>query len=1082
MAGPRVLTFNFHEPYLCLMARTGFPITVGQYESGDLQRPWHTTFRPIPPNIHLAPEAKWRRDLQAGKFDVLVVHNETNAASVFKSATPALLVCHNRRSFIRTNFPADEPDELRAFDRLLDRLQERFAFVFISESKRDDYGVPGRVILPGIDVEEYGGYVGDRAEVLRVGNSMRERYRMFDVDFQEAVVTGIPNRVVGVNALIPGSEPAKSFDDLLWHYRHLRAYLHVSREEFEDGYNLAMIEAMACGMPVVSLANPSSPLTDGADGFASYDAEMLRTRLQNLLKDPGLARSVGQRGRETVAAAFPMDRFVQAWREALEEAAEERGPRLRWLQADPPPRRVVLLQYTAGPASVGRFLEWPLRRNHEVITLGPRQPNRHDAPRYPSQQIALPNDDPEHELRKLVTANRSPELQVYLRERQSPPPLLPEALSGLPKICWLLDEAPDAALAFSFDGIFCAQAFHVEQAHRAGLTQVAWLPPACAPELFTGVPRQDVVDVLVMAATHRREDIRKLLDPVGRVAAIDDALPYDAAAAMMRARIIVHVPRSETLDQTLVQAMGSGALVMTAPVPSLESLFEDGKHLVVWHSEDELEERVKQYLADADSRIRIAEVGKRHVLAHHTFEQRMERIMSAVASMPVEQQPQDARLEVGGYYRSPRPELAAHVPLHTRRMLDVGCGAGEFGRALKAERGVKEVVGIEIVENAWNIAKTVLDKAILGNIEELELPFPDGHFDCITCGDVLEHLVNPLDTVKKLMRVLAPGGILVASIPNARYYRVVEMLANGRWIYQDAGIMDRTHLRFFTAVEMIEMFRNAGMRVRTIAPLSMIYKEALPISEDGFVEMEKMRIGPLTAAEYHDFLVYQYLVIAEHRSGDLLQRAQAHLDAKDNEKAFHAAQGALDEGEDRASALRIMAKAGARLGKVAEAEAWYRESLALRDDPETQGEYGLVLFALGRCVDAKNQIDAAHRRLPNHSRILSGLGLCDLASGNVEAAFDHFQASLDQNFDNEAALEHLVGAAQQLGRLNEAEPYVRHFVDFYPGNLDMGCVYAAVLCEMGRADEARERLDNVLLLNPTHERARSLLEQIDSRT
>src|SRR5690606_24171465 len=103
MAGPRVLTFNFHEPYLCLMARTGYPITVGHYESGDLHRVWQTSFRPIPPNIHIAREAEWRHDLQHNKFDVIVAHNETNAASVFKSSPPALLVCHNRRSFIRSN-------------------------------------------------------------------------------------------------------------------------------------------------------------------------------------------------------------------------------------------------------------------------------------------------------------------------------------------------------------------------------------------------------------------------------------------------------------------------------------------------------------------------------------------------------------------------------------------------------------------------------------------------------------------------------------------------------------------------------------------------------------------------------------------------------------------------------------------------------------------------------------------------------------------------------------------------------------------------------------------------------------------
>ena len=67
MARPRILTFNFHEPYLCLMARTGLDFTVGVYEEGALAREWQTQFRPIPPNLTLVPEAEWRRDLAKGQ-------------------------------------------------------------------------------------------------------------------------------------------------------------------------------------------------------------------------------------------------------------------------------------------------------------------------------------------------------------------------------------------------------------------------------------------------------------------------------------------------------------------------------------------------------------------------------------------------------------------------------------------------------------------------------------------------------------------------------------------------------------------------------------------------------------------------------------------------------------------------------------------------------------------------------------------------------------------------------------------------------------------------------------------------------
>ena len=377
MVAPRILTFNFHEPYLCLMAETGLPLIVGEYQEGPLARTWQTRFRPIPKNITLVREHVWREKLEKGDFDVVVAQNETNAIDVVKHnkrKVPALLVCHNRRSFLRTTIREDRENGLELFDKLLERLQQAFEFIFISESKRDDYGVPGRVIRPGIDVEAYGGYTGRIPEVLRVGNAMCARDLMFDVDFQEAVCRGIPNRVFGDDPAIPGARMSASFENLLDTYRDLRCLLHVTREAWEDGYNLAMLEAMACGMPVVSLANLTSPLTDGRDGFVSYDADVLRARIEALLDDHDLARGIGARGRETVAAKFPLRAFVDSWREVLETAAE-RSPR-RTEPAGPPavPRLNILLDYVASPLTTGRYLERAARKRHRVVTAGLRAP------------------------------------------------------------------------------------------------------------------------------------------------------------------------------------------------------------------------------------------------------------------------------------------------------------------------------------------------------------------------------------------------------------------------------------------------------------------------------------------------------------------------------------------------------------------------------------------------------------------------------------------------------------------------------------------------------------------------------------
>ena len=301
MVSPRILTFNFHEPYLCLMAKTGYPIDIGLYTDPPHAREWQTQFRPVPPNFTFVEESQWRADLAAGQYDVVIAQNEMNAINLLPCRTPALLICHNRRTFLESTIEG-EPEKRRAlYAEALDKLAQLFSFVFISDSKRADYRMPGRVILPGIDVEEYGGYKGDVREVLRVGNVMRARNLMFDVDFQETVCRGLPNRLLGEDPEIPYATPSASFDDLLDHYRTRRCMLHVTCGQYEDGYNLAMLEAMACGMPVVALSNPTSPITDGVDGYTAPDAGTLHTRLEMLLDEPSLATAIGERGRDTVA-------------------------------------------------------------------------------------------------------------------------------------------------------------------------------------------------------------------------------------------------------------------------------------------------------------------------------------------------------------------------------------------------------------------------------------------------------------------------------------------------------------------------------------------------------------------------------------------------------------------------------------------------------------------------------------------------------------------------------------------------------------------------------------------------------------
>ncbi len=177
--------------------------------------------------------------------------------------------------------------------------------------------------------------------------------------------------------------------------------------------------------------------------------------------------------------------------------------------------------------------------------------------------------------------------------------------------------------------------------------------------------------------------------------------------------------------------------------------------------------------------------------------------------------PDSERATRQDYYAHLRQEIIEAIPDGCTAILDVGCGKGTLGRWLK-ENGVREVRGIELFEAAGQEARQWLDEVVIGNVEQVALPFQPGSFDCIICADVLEHTADPWKVVAALKRLLRPDGCIVASIPNVGFHRNLRRLIRGEWRYTDEGLLDRTHLRFFTLQTIEELFSSNGMRIEQV--------------------------------------------------------------------------------------------------------------------------------------------------------------------------------------------------------------------------------------------------------------------------
>ena len=175
------------------------------------------------------------------------------------------------------------------------------------------------------------------------------------------------------------------------------------------------------------------------------------------------------------------------------------------------------------------------------------------------------------------------------------------------------------------------------------------------------------------------------------------------------------------------------------------------------------------------------------------------------------------------YFDNVNPDLLAKIPITAKRVLEVGCGSARLGEAFKARSPDSQYFGIELFESAATEAAKVLDGVICANIEQdtsLALKLSPS-FDTLVFGDVLEHLLDPWRVLTELRQYIEPGGSCIACVPNVAHWSLISGLLQGKWDYQDAGLLDRTHLRFFTLDSAVQMFQKAGWAVVDATPRNL---------------------------------------------------------------------------------------------------------------------------------------------------------------------------------------------------------------------------------------------------------------------
>ena len=323
----RLLVFDCHEAWVHQLQALPQLMDVVVGLRGRQTDGWDESIRPVPRNARLIRLDEVLRRHQA--YHCIVAHNLSDLLDAKSIAGPRLLVIHETLDgAMREQGTTVPAHEFRSAVSKFVRLTGTHV-VAVSMLKGRSWGFEDDTVPFSADPAAYPAWKGDLARGLRVANHIHRRPRILLWEFHQQSFAGLPITLVGKNPDLDGVKPSAGWDDLKETFSRHRFFIHTADPALEDGYNMATLEAMAAGLPVIGNRHPTSPVKHGVNGFLSDDPAELRGYAERLITDRELAGRMGQAARETVAEHFSSARFRDDFGRSIESA------RRKWQRRSP---------------------------------------------------------------------------------------------------------------------------------------------------------------------------------------------------------------------------------------------------------------------------------------------------------------------------------------------------------------------------------------------------------------------------------------------------------------------------------------------------------------------------------------------------------------------------------------------------------------------------------------------------------------------------------------------------------------------------------------------------------------------------